>query len=112
MKQLESQVTAECRNWLIKRGWRPHRNHCGVFFTEHGARIRGEEPGTPDWSFTRPTKPGHGNILFVEMKSTTGKPSKSQREMRAILQHYGYVVLVVHSLAELKAEYEVLYGID
>lgn len=112
MKQVEAEVTAECRNWLVKRGWRPHRNHCGVFFTERGARITGEPPGTPDWSFTRPTDRGHGNILYVEMKATAGKPSPKQREMRALLQHYGYAVLIAHSLDELKREYEALYGVE
>lgn len=112
MKQVEAEVTAECRNWLVQRGWRPHRNHCGVFFTERGARITGETEGTPDWSFTRPTKRGHGNILYVEMKATTGKPSPKQREMRALLQHYGYAVVIAHSLDELKREYEALYGIE
>ena len=112
MKQVEAEVTAECRNWLVERGWRPHRNHCGVFFTERGARITGEPPGTPDWSFTRPTDRGRGHILYVEMKAAAGKPSAKQREMRALLQHYGYAVLIAHSLYELKREYEALYGVE
>jgi hypothetical protein len=81
-----------------------------VFFTERGARINGEPPGTPDWSFTRPTQRGRGDILYIEMKSTVGRPSDKQREMRALLEHYGYVVLIVHSLAELIEEYGKLYA--
>lgn len=111
-KQSENEVTAACKNWLVKLGWRPHRNHCGTFFTERGQRITGEIPGTPDWMFTRPTERGHARMLYVEMKSSTGAPSKIQREMHALLRHYGYTVIVAGSLADLQEQVRSTYATD
>ena len=110
MKQLEGQVTAECVNYMIRRGWRPHRNHCGQFFTEDGRRITGEKNGFPDWTFSKPS--GHARALFVyvEMKSTTGTAAKHQRELHAILRHAGYTVLIVRSVAELESQMRELYA--
>lgn len=110
MTQTEAEVTAACRNWLIARGWRPHRNHCGVFFTERGVRITGEVPGTPDWTFHKPTQRGHAQLLYVEMKATAGKLSKAQREIHAILRHKGYTVLTVKSVDELADQVRSVYA--
>jgi hypothetical protein len=109
-RQKENEVTRDCFNWLVKRGWRPHRNHCGVFFTPHGGRINGEKPGTPDWSFSKPTERGNARFIYVEMKSSVGRLSKAQHETIAILKHYGYTVIVADSLESLKEQLGSVYA--
>lgn len=110
MKQSESAVTAACRNWLIAHGWRPHRNHCGEFFTRNGQRLFGEPVGTPDWSFSKPTDRGHAKFIYVEMKATKGKLRKSQSERIAILRQKGYTVIVTNSLDDLQDQVRSVYA--
>lgn len=55
------------------------QNHPGVarqvgFLVYHTLRSKGSQPGFPDWTLARE------RVIFLELKSETGKPSDAQKK--------------------------------
>ncbi len=96
--QTEAEVTKECVEFLHKLGWRPKRNHVGVFYTKNGTPIKVGETGECDWVFTHPKHPA----FWLEMKATGQIPRKEQLEFMAKLKHFGYLAGFTDSLDFLK----------
>jgi len=94
----ENQATIDCLAWVRQLGWYAHRNQVGLFYTRDGRPVKIGVEGTPDWLLLHPE---HG-ILWLEMKSSTGNPSKLQRERLAMLKHLGFRVGVANSTERLR----------
>lgn len=96
--QTEAEVTKECVEFLHKLGWRPKRNHVGVFYTKNGTPVKIGEKGESDWVFTHPKHPA----FWLEMKATGEVPRKDQLEFMAKLHYFGYLAGFADSLDYLK----------
>jgi len=96
--QTEAEVTKECVEFLHSLGWRPKRNHVGLFYTANGVPIPMGERGEPDWTFTHPIHPA----IWIELKKTGESPKDVQREFIAKLKHFGYKAGWTDSLNRLK----------
>lgn len=82
----EAEVVKECVEYLHRLGWRPKRNHVGLFYTKDGTPIPIGTPGEPDWTFTHPEKPA----IWIEFKRPGKEPSQVQHEFIAKLKYFGY----------------------
>lgn len=96
--QSEAEVTKDCVEYLHKLGWRPKRNHVGLFYTEDMIPIRMGEKGEPDWTFLHPTEPA----IWIELKATGKEPPPKQHEFIAKLRHFKYRAGWCDSLTGLK----------
>jgi len=94
----EADITRDILRFAVDLGWRPHRNHVGVYYTRDGRPQRINDPGMPDWLLLHPD---HG-IVWVEVKRPRGKPSKLQREYMAMLRHRRFRVCWADSVDVLK----------
>jgi hypothetical protein len=106
-KITENQATVDCLAWVRQLGWYAHRNQVGLFYTRDGRPVKIGVEGTPDWLLLHPE---HG-IVWLEMKSSTGKPSKLQRERLAMLRHLGFRVGVARSVMGLAKLFEDEWGL-
>lgn len=69
------------------------QNHPGVarqvgFRVYHTLRSKGSQPGWPDWVLVRE------RIVYLELKSETGKPSQAQKEWIVALLNAGGEVYI------------------
>lgn len=96
--QTEAEVTKDCVEYMHSIGWRPKRNHVGVFYTKTGSPIRIGVEHEPDWTFCHPSMPA----IWIELKATGKKPEKGQLEFMAKLRHFGYKADWCDSLDGLK----------
>lgn len=97
-QQTEAEVTKDCVEFLHKLGWRPKRNHVGMFYTQYGGKIFIGEEHEPDWTFLHPKHPA----VWIELKKTGEKPRPGQNEFIAKLRHFGYRAGWCDSLEGLK----------
>lgn len=103
----ESEVVKACVEWAHSQGWRPDRNHVGVFATQHGAKVHIGHKGQPDWRFVR------GNPLLYfecEFKRPGEKPRKEQMEYMALLRYKGIPCFWADSLESFKQQVVALFG--
>lgn len=82
----EAEVVKQCVEYMHSIGWRPKRNHVGLFYTKNQTPIHIGEKGEADWTFTHPGQPA----IWVEFKKLGESPRKDQLEFIAKLKYFGY----------------------
>lgn len=82
----EAEVVKQCVEYMHSIGWRPKRNHVGLFYTKNQTPIHMGEKGESDWTFTHPGQPA----IWVEFKKPGESPRKDQLEFIAKLKYFGY----------------------
>jgi hypothetical protein len=106
IKQTENAVEADVKKFMSAIGWRSTRNHCGLFKTMYGGKVKIGTEGFPDHTFTRAAKikPLVEQINW-EAKATGKKPAPKQYEVMASLAHLGEIAFWADSLEMFKAIY-------
>ncbi|MGH7238939.1 MAG: hypothetical protein ACREHG_02615 [Candidatus Saccharimonadales bacterium] len=89
------------------RGWRPTRNHVGLFSTPYGGKVSIGTPGFPDWTFRRVVSYERGivELMHVEIKRPGQKPRPKQFEVIASLNHIGEIAVWAASLTHFESVY-------
>ncbi len=88
----ETSLSAMIADWLTNRRIYNDRLQCGEFETPSGHWMRGAKRGTPDrFCIIR------GQIIFIEVKTATGKISPAQRAKHDELCAHGAIVLICDS---------------
>lgn len=107
MKKSENTIEAELLEFMQSEGWRPTRNHVGLFRTEYGAKVHIGTKGFPDWSFTRGSRSerGRSELVHVEAKSSTKSPNPKQLEVIASLNHIGELATWTRNIHTYKTWY-------
>lgn len=82
----EADVVKMCVEHMHSLGWRPKRNHVGLFYTKNHTPISMGDKGEADWIFTHPSYPA----IWVEFKKPGEAPRKDQLEFIAKLKYFGY----------------------
>lgn len=72
------------------------RNNVGKYKTIDNRFISIGQKGMPDLLCVLP----HGAVVWLEIKTPSGKLSQDQVEYHIKLRHYGHTVAVVHSVPE------------
>lgn len=98
----EARLQYEVVQWAQQEGY--YCFHCPNgekrdIRTANKLMAMGVKPGVPDLIFILP----RAKILWVELKLTGGKLSKSQQKFKAILSHFehSYVLIFADSLLEV-----------
>lgn len=106
---LERQVTAQVKDFLKHRGWRPIRNQRTVL----PGSFQSGEPGQPDYLFLKylECKTYAGTLcLWIEMKRPRGKLSDGQIQWHTEERRRGGVVWVVDDFDWFHGEYDRIFG--
>ena len=100
MKREESRLQIDCVRWF--RMQHPEPKYL-IFAIPNGEarsaitgkilKAQGVRAGAPDLCVMT-----EGNIFFIEMKSSTGKLSESQKEIKKMVESYGFKHYVCNSI--------------
>lgn len=99
---LEREVTAQIRDFLKAKGWRPIRMQRTVM----PGQFQTGEPGIPDFLFIRYMGYGKGTLLWIELKRPGGKLREQQVEWIAKERQRGGTVWIVDSFDPFAALYQ------
>lgn len=69
------------------------RNNVGTFFTVDGRPIAVGIPGEPDLTLFLP----QGKVLFIEVKTPTGRQSAKQKHFQKRFEQLGYTYMIMRS---------------
>ena len=98
MAKSEREIQNEIRLFLGKRGWLCFRCNVGTVETADGRYFTtGLPDGFPDLLAIGPG----GNILFIEVKTATGKQRQAQKRMQKVLTELGHTYVVARAVNDL-----------
>lgn len=106
---LERQVTAQVKDYLLHRGWRPIRFQRTVV----PGSFQAGEPGMPDFLFVRylDCKVFCGTLsVWVEFKKPNGKLRDGQPQWHERERRRGGVVWVIDNFDSFLKDYERVFG--
>ena len=102
----ESQVQSAIEDYLklLESGGRCAyiKNNSGAYKTERGGFVRFGRAGSPDFLLFL----DGGRCWHLEVKTKTGRQSKSQKEYQAMVEELGHRYLIVRSLGEVVELFE------
>lgn len=90
----ESEILAQCYNWLLRNGVFCWRNNTGAHKTEAGHYVRYGAPGSPDIIGILP----NGRFIGVEIKSAKGKQSKDQKIFQRRVEKWNGIYIIARSI--------------
>ena len=106
MKAKESQIQSAIEDYLrlMERGGRLAyiKNNSGAYKTERGGYVRFGRAGSPDFLLFL----DGGRCWHLEVKTKTGRQSKSQKEYQAMVEALGHRYLIVRSVGEVVELFE------
>lgn len=94
---LETKIQNEIILAINQRGHRLWRTNAGKAFSKTGAVIKLMPQGFPD---TVGFRKNDGKMIFIEVKTPTGKLSKSQKEFKAFIETQPVIYGIARSVDE------------
>ena len=102
----ESQIQSAIEDYLrlMERGGRLAyiKNNTGAYKTERGGYVRFGRAGSSDFLLFL----HGGGCIHLEVKTSSGRQSKSQKEYQQMMEGLGHRYLVVRSVAEVAALFD------
>jgi hypothetical protein len=103
---LEKDVLRAILHYLtLRKVWHRRINSGGAMLAGHGGKgqfVRFGAPGMPDIL----ARGSQGAVIWIEVKSPTGKQTPDQKEWQVDAEHFGDIYILARSLGDVTALFE------